>query len=100
MAIFAITFRIHEDADYSNRYESVVDAIKKVCHGECYWDEPTSFFLLENPHTSDAIAQWIDTNSRFADNKDLLLVTNLSQKGYKAIGNVRNDCLHKLMKKR
>jgi hypothetical protein len=30
----------------------------------------------------------------------LLLVTNLSQKGYKAIGSVKDNDLHVLMKKR
>jgi len=51
MAIFALTFRIHEDAGYADRYNSVVLAIKQCSHTK-YWDEPTSFFLIENPSTS------------------------------------------------
>jgi hypothetical protein len=100
MAIFFATFRIHEDASYAERYESVVEAIKIVCHGDCYWDEPTSFFLFENPEQSAAIADWIDANSKFSASKDLLLITNLTNKGYKAIGNVKDKCLQELMKKR
>jgi hypothetical protein len=100
MAIFCITFRIHEDATYTERYESVVAAIKRCCHGP-YWDQPTSFFLFENPSSSQAIAGWIDQNSKFAASKDVLLVTNLSQNGYAVIGNVQNrQTLDALMKKR
>ena len=101
MAIFAITFRIHDDAGYSERYESVVYAIKGQAIGNGrYWDEPTSFFLLESSLTSDNLAAKIDQNSVFSPSKDLLLVINLSQKGYKAIGNVTDNDLHELMKKR
>jgi hypothetical protein len=100
MAIFAITFRIHNDAGYSERYESVVVAIKTIANG-AYWDEPTSFFLLENSDlNSEGLANKIDQLSSFSPSKDLLLVTNLSQKGYKAIGSVKDNDLHVLMKKR
>jgi hypothetical protein len=44
MAIFAITLRIHRDADYDDRYNSTIQAIKSCCHGDEYWDEPTSSF--------------------------------------------------------
>jgi hypothetical protein len=101
MAIFAITFRIHDDAGYSDRYESVVEAIKSQATGNGkYWDEPTSFFLIESSLNSEGVASKIDQSSSFADSKDLLLVTNLTQRGYKAIGNVKDDDLHDLMKKR
>jgi hypothetical protein len=100
MAIFAITFRIHDDAGYSERYESVVLAINTIANGQ-YWDEPTSFFLIENTTlNSDGLASKIDQLSSFSPSKDLLLVINLSQKGYKAIGNVKDNDLHELMKKR
>jgi|GEM_PF-1728387 len=100
MAIFDLTFRIHEDATYAERYESVVAAIKRCCHGS-YWDQPTSYFLFENPTSSTAIANWINNNSKFAESKDVLLVTNLSQKDYTAIGNVKNrHILDDLMRKR
>jgi hypothetical protein len=101
MAIFAITFRIHDDSSYHDRYQSVVDAIKTVAaQGNNFWDEPTSFFLIESSKNSEGIAAEIDQNSDFAASKDLLLVINLSRKGYKAIGLVRDNDLHELMKKR
>lgn len=99
MAIFAITFRIHQDASYADRYQSVVDAIKAETTS-VYWDEPTSFLLIESEHNSEGLATAIDRASQFASEKDLLLVVNLSRNGYKAIGKVRDSDLHTLMKKR
>lgn len=97
MAIFSITFRIHSDTGYSERYNSVVEAIKQCCHGGHYWAEPTSFFLLENPSTSKKIAEYIDQNSTFDATKDLLCVINLSEKGYYPLGNITDPDLAKLM---
>jgi hypothetical protein len=54
MQIFCATFRIHEDAGYKERYESTIAAIKRCCHGQ-YWDQPTSYFLFENPHVEEVI---------------------------------------------
>lgn len=100
MSIFALTFRIHEDTTYRDRYQSVVEAIKQCCHG-VYWDEPTSFFLFENPAEAQAIADWINANSRFAPDRDLLLVINQSVKSYGVIGHVKNlATLKALMAKR
>jgi hypothetical protein len=100
MAIFTITFRIHQDSGYSDRYNSTVDAIKKVCHGD-YWDEPTSFFLFENPSSSAKIAEYVVANSEFAPDRDVLLVTNLTQKACAPAGKVKKpQTLKKLMDKR
>jgi hypothetical protein len=101
MAVFALTFRIHRDAGYDDRYASTVEAIKSCCHGDEYWDEPTSFFLFENPSTSAKIAEWIEANSDFAPSKDLLTVINLTQKACAPKGNVREpQTLKRLMDKR
>lgn len=101
MAIFAATFRIHDDAGYNDRYASTVEAIKACCHGDVYWDEPTSFFLFENPSTSKKIAEHVESASDFAPNKDLLLVINLSQKGYTPAGHGTDlQSLKQLMDKR
>ncbi len=99
MAIFAITFRIHNDATYERRYNSVVEAIKKQTTSK-YWDEPTSFFLIENSLNSTDLANSINQSSELNEDRDLLLVVNLSAKGYQAVGLVRDDDIHELMKKR
>jgi hypothetical protein len=98
--MYCITFRIHQDAGAPQRYASTIEAIKSVCHGE-YWDEPTSFFLFENPSTSAAIANYVNKNSSFDPSKDILLVTNLSLKQYAPLGKIKNpQLLARLMAKR
>lgn len=100
MAVYSLTFRIHQDASAPQRYASTIEAIKNVCHGE-YWDEPTSFFLFENPSTAAAIANYINENSAFDPSKDILLVTNLSVKQYAPLGKIKDpQLLARLMAKR
>jgi hypothetical protein len=99
MAIFAITFRIEDDSTYASRYNSVVAAIKGATTST-YWDEPTSFFLIESGKNSADVAAQIDANSTFDSKKDLLLVINLSQKGYKVLGHYTDKDLDVLLKKR
>jgi hypothetical protein len=100
MQIFCATFRIHEDAGYKERYESTIAAIKRCCHGQ-YWDQPTSYFLFENPSTAAKIAAWVRDNSQFATAKDVLLITNLSEKSWSVLGKVQNKAvLEDLMSKR
>ncbi len=99
MAIHAVTFRIHQDSTYQERYESVVQATRQQT-SSTYWDEPTSFILIESTKNSADVAQAIGANSKFALNKDLLLVINLSAKEYTALGQVKDGDLHVLMKRR
>ena len=99
MAIHAITFRLESDSTYGDRYKSVVEAIRKQA-GNKYWNEPTSFALIESDGTSKEVAASIDRNSTLDQCKDLLLVTNLTQKGYTALGVVKDNDLHALMQRR
>lgn len=99
MSIFAITFRIERDAGYADRYDSVISAIKSET-SSTYWDEPTSFFLIESSKNSEGLADSINARSTFSESRDLLLVVNLSQRGYKALGKVEDADLHRLMERR
>lgn len=100
MEVFDLTFRLHEDSDYPNRYESVNDAIKNVCHGE-YWSRSSSYYLFQNPTSAKQITDWIEANSKFAPSKDMLLVTNLSSKDHSPVGIIETDALlHRIMSKR
>jgi hypothetical protein len=49
---------------------------------------------------SAEVATQIDRNSTFSESKDLLLVVNLTEKGYKALGQVKDKDLDVLMGKR
>jgi hypothetical protein len=99
MAIHAVTFRLEHDDTYSERYKSVVAAIRGATKST-YWDEPTSFALIESDSVSKDVAEFIDNNSTLDKRKDLLLVINLTQKGYTHLGVVKDEDLHTLMKRR
>lgn len=99
MAIHSITFCIEHDSTYSRRSQSVVDAIRSLTHST-YWDEPTSFALIESALNSSGLAEAIVRNSDFNDGKDILLVVNLSKKGYTARGPIVYGDLHALMERR
>ena len=80
MSIQAIAFRIHEDSRYQGRWSSVNDAIKKET-SSTYSAELTSFF-------EEFSAAAIEGNSSLASYRDLLLVTDLTDRGYGVIGKV------------
>ena len=99
MAIHAGTFRIEYDGTYDDRYNSVVAAIRAQTT-TAYWDEPTSFFLIESGKNSASIADAVVLNSEFDARKDLLLVINLTEKGYTPRGVVKDGDLNALMARR
>lgn len=99
MAVFAITFTIHFDEDYDERYVSVNDAIKAEASG-AWWAETTSFYLIVSSKRSAEIADSIKANSDFASSKDLLVVINLSQSAYKIIGHLEDKDITSILSKR
>jgi hypothetical protein len=99
MAIFAISFRIKEDSTYQERYDSLVERIKKNASGST-WEETTSFFLIESTKSSQTLCDDLYNNSQIMSSKDILLITNLSQKGYAQKGAPYPNTLNSLMEKR
>ncbi|WP_116653159.1 hypothetical protein [Pelagibacterium sediminicola] len=85
MALFAVAFRIQDGPNYDARYISLTEAIE-AAGGHAYWDEPTSFYLLESDKNSSGLKDEIVANSR-TNSDDLLLVINLSvPKGHASRG--------------
>jgi len=99
MSIFVISFRIKEDSTYQERYDSLVERIKKNATGST-WEETTSFFLIESTSSSSELCNDLYHNSKIIDSKDVLLVVNLSQKGYAQKGAPYPNTLDSLMQKR
>lgn len=99
MAIHAVTFRLLHDATYGDRYDSLVKAIRQATT-TTYWDEATSFALIQSGESSAQVAARIDRTSTFAHSKDLLLVVNLSLNGFTVLGTANDQDLHKLMTRR
>jgi hypothetical protein len=99
MAIFVISFRIKEDATYEERYESLVEEIKKEAVGPT-WEETTSFFIIESSKSSKSLCDNLYSNSQILESKDILLVINLSAKAYAQVGAPYPNTLNSLMEKR
>ena len=99
MSLFAITFRIHEDSTYQERYDSLVKEIKSEATDKT-WDETTSFFLIESDKTSKALCKDLYLHSSILESKDILLVINLSQEAYDQRGAKLPNRLSNLMDKR
>lgn len=100
MAIFAISFRIREDSTYEERYDSLVEEIKKEAAGSSTWEETTSFFLIESSKGSKSLCNDLYNNSQIVESKDVLLVINLSAKAYAQRGAPYPNTLESLMQKR
>jgi hypothetical protein len=91
MSIYIVSFRIADQISnfgaYSDRWSSVNGAIQALAEGRNYWQETTSFFSLESSfENSSQLANAINMNSNFDPGMDLLLVINLSRKGYTVLG--------------
>lgn len=97
MSVFVVSFRIADEqsqyGSYNERWTSVNAAIQSKAVGRHYWKQTTSFFALESDQdNSSALANSINLSSKFDPTKDLLLVVNLSAKGYTVLGiNSDND---------
>lgn len=104
MTVFIVSFRIADVktslGSYDDRWESVDTAIRE--HGDgLYWNETTSFYAVSSSRTSSAdMAEAIDGSSLFDPTVDLLLVVNLSQKGFKLLGKNQDPDLDYVMQRR
>ena len=101
MALFAVTFRVNYDDGYDARYEGVVSFLKLAASDSGrYWDETTSFFLLDYDGRSSQLAEFVCNGSDFDERQDLLVVINLARKGYAVRGAYADRDLDTLMQGR
>jgi hypothetical protein len=99
MAVFAVTFRLESDSGYSDRYQSLMDKIKKEA-SSATWDEPTSFVLMESSKTAQGLCDALYYGSTISESKDQLLVVSLSSKEYAERGCKYKFTLQQLMNAR
>ena len=78
MSVYAVSFRIHEDVDYSRRYQSFTSAL--AAGATASWDETTSFVLVETSESIDAFCSRIYVHSAFDSSKDIYLVMDVEKK--------------------
>lgn len=81
MSHFIVSFRIHSDSNYQQRYESLVSRISEVAGGVAnVWEETSAFYAFEANGTAQDVCDDLYYNSSVADDKDLILVINLDKR--------------------
>ncbi|MBO6867209.1 MAG: hypothetical protein JJ877_09205 [Thalassococcus sp.] len=88
MSTYAISYRLEYDTDYSDRRESVVNAIRKEAEDGKYWEELTSLTVLRSRNSANYIASMIYLGSSFKPEKDSLLVVNTSNGTFATKGKI------------
>lgn len=88
MASYLVSFRIADDADYSDRWSSTVSAIHSEADDRSYWEETTSLIVLNSNKTPADLALSVYLGSKFNSTKDTMLVVNANTGMYATQGKV------------
>lgn len=88
MATYVVCFRLDYDANYSDRWASVVNAIKAEADGGTFWEEMTSLIVFKSSKAADSVASSIYVGSALDSTKDTLLVVNASTGTYATRGKI------------
>jgi len=94
MATFLVSFDLKYDSDYSDRYTSFMEQVKK---GAKYWDDTTSFLVVENSEDIDAFCHRIYVSSKFNSTKDLYLVLDANVKSGRIRGAIKSQTIFTLL---
>ena len=94
MATYAISFNLHYDSTYSDRYDSLMKAIRSSA---TVWEETTSFALVESSKSLTIFE--IDLYlSKFDATKDILVVIDVTNCAAEARGKIADKTkLRKLL---
>ena len=71
---YAISFELKSDSSYSERYESLMDEIRKTPGTPAVWAETTSFVLLRSSEKIDDLEHRLYYKTKLSSAKDKLLV--------------------------
>jgi hypothetical protein len=93
MAVYWMTFRIEADDRYDERYNALIEAIRKIVTK--WWVEPTSFLLFESELSIDGVAQI--AKSEIDVTCDLCLIGMPQIKAARVVGKVADQDLFKLI---
>lgn len=92
MAVYWMTFRIANDANYEKRYAAVTTAINSIASK--WWVEPTSFLLFESEKNIDGVVGAVKPKM---GSNDLALIGMPDFKTARVIGKVEDQDLFVLM---
>lgn len=99
MANFIISFRIHSDSTYQERYASFVQRVHEIGGGVgAVWEETSSFFALRAEGSADDLCDNLYFSTLFDASKDAMLVIDLgarrkAMKGKLSYPNTLTTCL-------
>lgn len=92
MPSYAVSFHIHSDNGYSDRYNSLMEQIKKP-PSNYVWDETTSFALVETTESLSEFALRLYTKSSVSSLTDKLLVIDHTISAAYAFGKIEYPTL-------
>lgn len=81
MNVFAISFRIGNEGQHKDRYDSLVERIKKIAVGYTS-EETTSFYVIKSALSASEIRDDLYFQTSFNNYLDLLIVIDLSTNDY------------------
>lgn len=88
MPTLLISFRIDTDATYSDRWNSVMEAIRAQARDRYTYEEMTSLVIMNSMLSAEQAASWIYFHSKMNTTGDKLLVVDLDSKRYSVKGAV------------
>lgn len=90
-----LSFRIHEDAGYSDAYEALIASVKKHVTNGKWWFETTSFYVFGSTSTIDAIAASVKAGIR--PDRDLVVIGKPDYKTGRVIGKCEDQDIFSLI---
>lgn len=88
MYSYTVSFSIKADQTYSDRYDSLMKQLRSE-PGIQFWDETTSFVLVQSPETIDVFANRLYFRSLLVASIDTLLVIDHSSSACIARGPIK-----------
>ncbi|WP_147399922.1 MULTISPECIES: hypothetical protein [Brevundimonas] len=77
MGVYAVSFELKSDSDYSERYDSLMEQLK--LKGKM-WDETTSFALVETDESLDSFENRLYFKSKLSNTRDKLFVVDVTDR--------------------
>jgi hypothetical protein len=97
MAIYWLTFRLHEEkisgSSYEQRYQALYRAVEKLATK--WWGEPTSFIAFESAASISTIAT--ACRAAIAPTHDVVLIRLMDRQSAILVGKAENQDIFKLM---
>lgn len=96
MATYMIAFRLAWGDNYTDRWASVVAAIRRQAIGPT-WEELTALIILQSDNSADEVASAIYVTSALDITKDTLLVVDVDGGGYAIRGKIEDPATLSLL---